>query len=271
MVKHLFLFSLLFITSFFCEAQKDTALPLVRTIKTEVVSGALDNLDNIYLLTANDQLKKYNSHGDSVAVNNNVRRFGKLHSIDVSNPLKLVLFYKDFSNIVVLDRLLTLRTAIDLRQHNILQATAVGLSYDNNFWIFDAVDNKLKKLDEQGSLLLETADLRNVFSNAITPEKIWDRDGLVYLYDPAAGLFAFDYYGTFKRKYPIINWTNVGVMGRYIFGMEKKLIHIFDTATLLEKNYFLPGVAPAAQQYIISNNKLLALTKDAAYLYLFRL
>jgi hypothetical protein len=36
---------------------------------------------------------------------NNVKKFGKISTIDVSNPLKVLLYYKDFSTIVVLDSL----------------------------------------------------------------------------------------------------------------------------------------------------------------------
>ncbi|MBD0332705.1 MAG: hypothetical protein ICV66_08615, partial [Chitinophagaceae bacterium] len=57
----------------------------------------VDNLGNLYVVTPTDQLKKFNSNGDSISVYNDVKRFGKLHSLDVSNPLKIILFYKDFS------------------------------------------------------------------------------------------------------------------------------------------------------------------------------
>jgi hypothetical protein len=73
-------------------------------------------------------------HGDSVAIFNNVKKFGKISTIDVSNPLKVLLYYKDFSTIVVLDRLLATRNTIDLRQQNIFQVNAIGQSYDNNIW-----------------------------------------------------------------------------------------------------------------------------------------
>jgi hypothetical protein len=97
-------------------------------------------------------------------VYNNVRKFGKVHSIDVSNPLKVLLYYKDFSSIVVLDRLLSARSTIVLRRKNILDVTAIGQSFDNNIWVFDAFDNKLKKIDDEGNILLETPDLRQVFN-----------------------------------------------------------------------------------------------------------
>jgi hypothetical protein len=164
-----------------CFSQADTSFKLIKTFPGQIADAAIDNLDNIYILTETDQLKKYNAAGDSLAVYNNVRRFGKVYSIDVSNPLKVLLYYKDFAGIVILDRLLAVRSTIDLRRKNILQVTAMGQSYDNNIWVFDAFDNKLKKIDEEGNILLETPDFRQALGQAVTPQQIIDQNKQVYL------------------------------------------------------------------------------------------
>ena len=141
-------------------AQNDKPYNLTASITGDVVDFTVDNLDNVYVLTSTDQLKKYNANGDSVAVFNNVKKFGKVSTVDVSNPLKVLLYYKDFSTIVVLDRLLTVRNTIDLRQQNIYQVNAIGQSYDNNIWLYDEQNSKLKKIDESGKVLLETPDFQ---------------------------------------------------------------------------------------------------------------
>src|SRR5688572_11452353 len=189
----------------FSNAQADTSFRLIGAFPGEIADVAIDNLDNVYILTTNDQLKKYKPSGDSLAVYNNVRKFGKIYSIDVSNPLKVLLYYKDFSSIVVLDRLLAVRSTIDLRRKNILQVTAIGQSYDNNIWVFDAFDNKLKKIDDEGNILLETPDLRQVFSQELTPQQIIDQNNQLYFYVPVNGLFVFVHLELTKEKfrYPV--------------------------------------------------------------------
>ncbi len=172
-------------------AQPDSSFTLVKTITGDIMDFAVDNLGNLYLLTSTDQLKKIDANGDSVAVYNNVKKFGKLTTVDVSNPLKVLLYYKDFSTIVVLDRLLNMRNTIDLRKHGIFRVSAVGQSYDGKVWLYDELDNKLKKIDEEGKLLLETPDFRQLFDVAPKPQKIFDQDGFIYLYDTARGFFVF--------------------------------------------------------------------------------
>ena len=113
----------IFIFPFSVKAQNESPHKLISMIRGNIVDFAVDNLDNVYVLASTDQLKKYNAAGDSVAVFNNIKKFGKLSTIDVSNPLKVLLYYKDFSTIVVLDRLLAIRNTIDLRQQNIFQVS----------------------------------------------------------------------------------------------------------------------------------------------------
>ena len=70
---------------------QETAFTAAKSVTGEYVDFTVDNLGNYFLLSKNNQLKKLNANGDSVAVFNDVRRYGKLHSIDVANPLKVLL------------------------------------------------------------------------------------------------------------------------------------------------------------------------------------
>ena len=164
----------------------------------------VDNLGNLYVLTIENQLKKYNVKGDSMGVFNDVKRYGKLSEINASNPLRTILYYKDFRTVLVLDRLLNAVNTIDLRRLNIFQVKAVAPAYDNSIWVFDEQESKLKKVGEDGRLLNETPDLRLVLDEAPLPERIFDQNGYVYLYDPAKGIFIFDYYGALKNKIALI-------------------------------------------------------------------
>lgn len=248
-------------------AQADTAFKLIKSYPGEIADAVIDNLDNVYILTNTDQLKKYNAAGDSVAVYNNVRKFGKIFSIDVSNPLKVLLYYKDFSSIVVLDRLLATRSTIDLRRKNILQVAAIGQSYDNNIWVFDSFDNKLKKIDDEGNVLLETPDFRQALGEALAPQEIIDQDKQVYIYDPVNGLYVFDRYGTFKRKIPLIGWTNVNITDKFIMGISNQSLQLYNVSTLIQSQQNFPGNFTPYYRFYVRNNKLMALSKEGLHIY----
>jgi len=124
-LKQLTILLVFFTGCVYLNAQTDTSFQLVKKIKGDIVAFAADNFDNLYLLNSSDQLKKLNDKGDSVAVFNNIRKYGKVAQIDVSNPLRVLLYYKDFSTVVVLDRLLNVRSTIDFRKQEIFQVQAV--------------------------------------------------------------------------------------------------------------------------------------------------
>jgi len=264
------LFFILIFSSLLLNAQEDTAFKLLRTINGDIVDFAVDNLDNVYLFNSTNQLKKLNAHGDSVAVYNDVKRYGRAAYIDVSNPLRLLLYYKDFSTIVTLDRLLNIRSVIDLRKNNILQVKAIGLAYDNNIWLYDEVNSKLKKIDEQGKTVLETPDFRLLFGDAPSPESIFDRDGYVYMYDPLKGVYVFDYYGALKNKILITGWKDFRVAGKYIYGITNDTLQRYQITTFrVDDEKLAPPLWPVLSLGF-TPTRLYALKKDAVEIYSLR-
>lgn len=261
---------LTFVISISAKAQTDARYRLIASIKGDVVDFAVDNLDNVYVLTATDQLKKYNADGDSVAVFNNVKRFGKVSTIDVSNPLKVLLYYKDFSTIVVLDRVLTARNTIDLRQQSIFQVNAIGQSYDNNIWLYDETDSKLKKINDEGKTLLETADFRLLFDEAPHVKNIYDQDGFVYLYDPQQIVLVFDYYGALRNKILISGWQDFKVAGKFIFGINNDTLHRYEINTFRLDEEKLPVPLKNSLKVNFTSSRLYALKKDLLEIYTLR-
>lgn len=267
------LVSILFIV-FICHTnsagQADTSFRLLKTVKGDIVAFAADNFDNLYLLNSSDQLKKLNEAGDSVAVFNNIRKYGKLAQIDVSNPLRVLLYYKDFATVVILDRLLNIRSTIDLRKQDIFQVQAVCLAYDNGLWLYDEFDNKLKKLDEDGKLLFASADFRQLFDEAFSFTSIDDQDGFLYLYDRNKGVYVFDYYGTLKNIFSLTGYSNFKAVGKFITGTRHDSLMRYQPGNLLLQEFELPEGLRKASSILFTSTKAFALKKDELAIYRFR-
>ena len=105
-MKVLSLFILINVLTVEVFAQDLNVLSLTKTINGEFEYFMPDELGNLFGLTKNGQLKKYNNNLDSMGVFNNVRRYGKLFSISADNPLRTVLYFKEYRTILVLDRLM---------------------------------------------------------------------------------------------------------------------------------------------------------------------
>jgi hypothetical protein len=247
--------------------QRDTVLPLIKTIRGPFADFSTDVLGNVFLLDKEGRLKKINPRYDSVAVFNDVRRYGKVHSIDASNPLKVLLFYKDFGTIVILDRLLQVRNTIDLRKLNFLQVKVIGQSFDNGIWIYDEQEARLKRIRDNGSISDQTGDFRLQLEEAPSPTYISDQERLVYLYDTLKGLLVFDYYGTLKNKLPFTGWNDFQVIENNIIGRKGVTLERYQLNTLRLKELSLPGILNNVTKMRITGNRLYCLRQGNLYIY----
>lgn len=218
-----------------------------RIYVNDVSTFTVDYLGNVYILTNKGLLKKYNNQGDSLNVFNDVRRYGAVSAIDAGNPLKVLIYYRDFSTAVMLDRFLSRINMIDFRKAGIFQAKAVATSYDNNVWIFDEQSAKLKKIGDDGKLLSETVDLRQVLDVIPSPDKIIDRDGFVYLYDKDNGLYVFDYYGALKNELAITGVSDIQVINKTIVGRKQNRFVRYTLGTIDMQEADLPEIVNKAK------------------------
>lgn len=248
-------------------AQTDSLFSFVKTIKGNFSDFTADNLENIYLLSSTNQLKKLNSNGDSLAVFNDVKRYGTVSQIDVTNPLKILLYYKNFSTIVVLDRFLNIRNTINLRKQNIFSVNCITTSYDNNIWLYDEQDYKLKKIDDDGRLLLESSDFRMLFDSVPSAVQITDRNNFVYLYDTAKGFYSFDYYCSFKNRVPFLHWNNTAVSENNVYGFSNNKLFSYQPLSLNLKEYTLPPFFRDCSAIKAVNNRVYLLKNDGLHIY----
>ncbi|HYE54695.1 MAG TPA: hypothetical protein VD996_07625 [Chitinophagaceae bacterium] len=238
-----------------------------RRYEGPIVDFTVDNLGNIYLVYKSDQIKKINANGDSVGVFNAVRKYGQLHSIDATNPLKLILYYKDFGTVLALDRFLNVRNTIDLRTLNIFQAKAVGLAYDGNVWVFDEQEGKLKKISEEGKIIDQTNDLRQLFDSLPSPDRLIDQGKLVYLYDSTKGLYMFDYYGALKNRVRLLNWKDVAVVEQAVFGRNRTHLLRYDAGTLNLQQIPMPQSWQQATRIHITSRRIYVLNNGLLEIY----
>jgi hypothetical protein len=267
MRRSLFILLSGFLISLNCLSQTDSVFRFVRDYRGGISDFSVDNLGNVYLVYQNGQLKKLRPNGDSLAVFNNVRRFGKLYSVDVSNPLKVLLYFKDFNTIVILDRFLNERAILDLRKYNLVQVKAIGQSYDNNIWVFDELEVKLKKIGDDGRLIDQSNDFRQLFDSTPSPSVIIDQDKLVYLYDDEKGVYTFDYYGGFKARVPFLGWKDLTVINSTIFGRDDLFLHRYDVSTFDEQKFAVPAFMNDAQKIVIKPGNVYLLKDGVIMVY----
>ncbi len=108
-------------------------------IECDVFLG-YDNQQNNYsiknnILTKNSQTKTYQYNNLSL---------GKITNVDFQNPLQIVIFYKNFNKVVLLDNQLNEIKKMDFNlQSTPINLEAVALSSQNQIWIYDSISSKI--------------------------------------------------------------------------------------------------------------------------------
>lgn len=227
----------------------------------------VDNLGNLYLISQQQQIKKLSNRYDSIATFNEVRSFGSLYSIDVSNPLRIILWYKDQGTLLLLDRFMNRRSTLDLRQAGILQCNAIGQSYDNNIWLYDDLSARLVKMDEAGSILLESPDLRILYEQPPHPHKLEDFNKQLYAYDSLSGLLLFDYFGAVQKRLPYKGWQQIQGHGRGILAVGRGQVSLLSSNGLDSKEWQLPAAWTQAQKIRFFQQKVYVLMGQRLYSY----
>ena len=105
-----------------------------------------DNFGNLYSINENEFKK---TSPTQVFFYKNVS-LGKIHQVDLQNPLQLVLFYKQFTTAVLLDNQLNETVKINFSElPQPLNPEAVSLASQNRLWVYDILSQKLGLFDVQ--------------------------------------------------------------------------------------------------------------------------
>jgi len=110
------------------------------SLNADVFIGT-DDFENYYYTRENTLYKKTPKHTYSYTNT----QLGIIASVDITNPLKILVFYRDFNTIILLDnRLNELTDRINLSEAWYgKNATFASISSNNNLWLYSLDDNVL--------------------------------------------------------------------------------------------------------------------------------
>ncbi len=113
----------------------------------------IDKLDNHYTLSTSGVLRRYDDQGRFKYEYSN-RFYGSADHVDVSNPQKILVFYRDFQKIMILDNTLSEFSRIDAEAFGEMgELSAVCTSNDNHIWVYDISNATLHKINFSGTII----------------------------------------------------------------------------------------------------------------------
>ncbi len=201
-------FKIVFIVVLFSSFAFVSDKPLI--IKTKLDYFTTDNIGNIYTIK-DDELVKYLPNGKFFVRYSNLK-LGNITSVDASNPLKILLYYRDFEQVVFLDNQLSLNSdVVSLQDLGYEQTDLVCASTNNSFWIYNKQNNELIRFNESSKKVAATGNLKQVLQANLNPNFLTEHNGYVFLNCPETGIYVFDIFGTFNKIIALKNLKNFQV------------------------------------------------------------
>lgn len=165
----------------------------IETVKGNAVS--VDPNGNVYVVDGSS-LYKLDANGTLLFQYSNLL-LGDITSIDVENPLKIMLFYYDESMILFLDEKLSpVGEPLDLMANGYMNVKLATYSTDNSIWIYDPV---LQDLINVSFKLKELSRSHLNLPSFEPAEFVSSQEKQLVMYNPSTGLAFFDAFGTYLK------------------------------------------------------------------------
>ena len=138
-----------------------------------------DHLGNVYLVK-NNILSKYNKNAE-FKFSFNFSSLGTITSIDVSDPLKILLYDNEYNQILLLNsQLAPIGDLISIDQLNIPLSVLACKSVKEGYWIYDGSSNELKYFNSLNQLIHTSLKIDQIVSFEMAPNFLIERNNNLF-------------------------------------------------------------------------------------------
>jgi hypothetical protein len=252
---HLFLFCTIFPICIITRAQ--TQIP---NVTADFIT--LDPYGNIYAIKKS-QLYKFSPQG-KLLFHYSDNSLGVISSVDVFNPMKIMLFYQHSGTLLFLnEQFAPIREPISLFDANYLTISLASYSAANQIHLYDEVNRYLITLD----FFMREISKTPINCPAFNPVKMIElEEKSLAMHDPEAGIYLFDAFSTFNKLIPVITSQSVKITSDLIYYTQNNEVTIYNYKTLSAETQQLP-VSNVIQALFYRNNKILLLQNGTIWIY----
>ncbi len=235
-----------------------------KTMVGEFTSVEVDEHGDVYLVNTEKQLIKFNSGLDTLYIFN--EKSAEVEHVAPQNALKILIFNKSLNTIQFLDK--TLSPSVDelnLDEVNIPLVDAVGISKDNNFWLFDQYDQSLKKFDAKMNMISTSGNLTNITGLNWSPTKLKEIDNRVFVCDSSNGIMEFDFFGSYVQSINLKVKSNFYYNQSSIWFLRNDSLVIHDILLQEESKFSFPQ--KNLVDFAFYKSQFYLLTQEKLYIY----
>lgn len=261
---------LIFLATFFLmlnlNAQQQALYKLIKSFPVNGKTIAADEFKNSYVVNDENNVIKLDSIGKLRAIYSE-NKYGKVSSLDATNPFTILSFYKDFNTAMTLDINMSAKRLYKFSAAGIKNAAAACMSYDNGIWVFDNADQKLKKINQNYETVTESPAINQMIDLNINPNFMIEREQMIFVNDPKLGIFVFDIFGSYFRSFQITGLNNFQVINKQLVCYKDSKLYTFDIRSSKENTIALPKVTAKIKEINVTRNYLVLLTTQDLQVY----
>lgn len=202
---------------------------LVETNQLSKSHYKIDYQGNLYHIHQ-DVIDKYDRDNKILFTYSN-KSLGAINLIDVSNPLRLLIFYKDQQKIVITDNTLSIHNSqsINLEDLGMYQVQIIASSkIDNGIWIYDQSTFQLTKLTPSLAVTYQSGNLTQLLGKKnVTPIMMVENNGFLFLVCPNNGVLIFDMYGAYYKTIPVFNVEFIHPSDQFVYIAHSAKVEAF--------------------------------------------
>jgi len=234
---------------------------LITKIDTVTKIATVDNLGNLFIVTPKNELLKFNPNGKFIWNYTN-KSYGEIAQLDVTDPLRVILYYPAYQQVVVLNNNLSEISKYTFNQNPNLQISLIASANNNGFWAYDQINRELRKLT-------------NYFVDDLKSGNIYQRNGIdmqanfmltddqqIYINDTTAGIRIFDKYGNFVKTAMVYPKADFDVDGSDIYFTQNNKLMSYNYQTFDLKEIPLPDSSTFKKASLRFNRLIILREKD---------
>jgi hypothetical protein len=236
----------------------------ISRIEISATHIAVDNLDNVYVVSDKNELLKYDSTGNLLYRFAN-KNLGNKFRIDVSDPFRIMVFYPSFQQVVILDNTLSEIARYTFNEQFPVQITALAAAGSTGFWAFDQTNQELIKYTRDFFKGYRTGNLSRQTGKTIQLSGLYADENYVYL-QSISEVLLFDQFGAFIKTVSIDKGRFLQVVQGKIVWLSGNGLEIMDVENGDVKSTPLSG-SVEFKKVALGNKIMASVAATAVYIF----
>jgi hypothetical protein len=249
----------IFILCFFLALMQTDLQPTIRfTAPSDFI--LTDAIGNIYSVKGNN-ITSYSGNGQKLFSYANLF-MGNITYVDVKDPMRILLFFKDFNKVVFLsNKLSELGSPIELDNAGYSGVSICCTSHLGGIWLFDSQALQLVHLNANLEPVQKGTVLQNIFKNSQElPVRLIEDNDMIYMSLPKTGLLVFDKFGAYQKTIPIMNIDRFEVFNDKIIQFSNHQLYSYNEELMtdsisLPENLKIVSASIYKNQIVASNKE----------------